>query len=146
MDLLKINKSDALYSQMDDLRREVIWVPFNLTTSGNFEDEEARSISFAFVNNNKMLACATITPSADNTSIRARLVAVYPSHQGKGLGKKLMQICEEEAIKMGFKELGLFAHTGSHEFYVKLGYVYAGEWKSHPNGLGMVFMKKALTD
>ncbi|MEM7444173.1 MAG: GNAT family N-acetyltransferase [Pseudomonadota bacterium] len=52
-------------------------------------------------------------------------VAVSSRHQGKGLGKKLIAYCEDEALRQRLKAVALFTHmkmSGNRGLYLRLGY------------------------
>lgn len=50
------------------------------------------------------------------------LVVVHPSYRGMGLGKLLMDACEQLAIRLKFLSAVLSTHD-KQGFYEKLGYV-----------------------
>lgn len=53
------------------------------------------------------------------------LIAVSPNHQGKGIGKKLLQTVENELLKMNIFELRIPTQEANKQacfFYEKLGY------------------------
>jgi ribosomal protein S18 acetylase RimI-like enzyme len=72
-------------------------------------------------------------------------VAVDPAHQGKGLGKELLQLAEQEAEKSGFDSIYLYTHESMSEniaLYTRIGYV---EYERRTErGLTRVFMRKRL--
>ncbi len=52
-------------------------------------------------------------------------VAVSPRHQGKGVGKRLIAFCEDEARRQGCQAIELFTHvkmTENRALYARLGY------------------------
>lgn len=60
-----------------------------------------------------------------NNEASIGLVAVLPNHQGKGIGKKLLQVVENELIKNDIKVLNIPTQKENIEacsFYEKLGY------------------------
>jgi GNAT superfamily N-acetyltransferase len=72
-------------------------------------------------------------------------VAVDPTRQGSGLGRKLMAFAEEEGRRQGFRELRLYTNEKFVEniaFYGKLGYV-ATERQPYKESV-VVFMCKPL--
>lgn len=72
-------------------------------------------------------------------------VAVHPSHQGRGLGRTLLELAETEARRAGFDSIYLFTHekmTENQALYAKLGYI---EYERRTEGgLSRVFMRKQL--
>lgn len=72
-------------------------------------------------------------------------VAVSPSRQGLGLGRRLLEFAEARARRSGIGELRLFTNELMHEnqaIYARLGW---SEYdRGERDGLRRVFMRKAL--
>jgi ribosomal protein S18 acetylase RimI-like enzyme len=72
-------------------------------------------------------------------------VAVHPAHQGRGLGRALLELAEAEARRAGFDSLYLYTHEKMSEnlaLYARIGYV---EYERRSEkGLARVFMRKQL--
>ena len=72
-------------------------------------------------------------------------VAVHPEHQGRGLGRALLELAEAEARRAGFDSLYLYTHEKMSEnlaLYAGIGYV---EYERRSEkGLTRVFMRKQL--
>ncbi|MGH3994978.1 MAG: GNAT family N-acetyltransferase, partial [Pseudonocardiaceae bacterium] len=72
-------------------------------------------------------------------------VAVHPSRQGTGLGRRLLELAEEEARRAGFDSVYLYTHEKLVEnlaLYSRNGYV---EFDRRPMGdFSLVFMRKPL--
>ncbi len=72
-------------------------------------------------------------------------VAVHPDAQGHGLGRKLMDHAEAEAVRRGFGELRLYTHESMTEniaLYGRLGWEETG--RGQQAGFERVFMRKAV--
>jgi GNAT superfamily N-acetyltransferase len=72
-------------------------------------------------------------------------VAVDPSHQGKGLGRTLIELAETEARREGFESIYLYTHEKMMEnqvLYAKIGYVEFD--RREEKGLARVYMRKSL--
>jgi ribosomal protein S18 acetylase RimI-like enzyme len=72
-------------------------------------------------------------------------VAVHPEHQGRGLGRTLLELAETEARDAGFDSIYLFTHekmTENQALYARIGYVEYDRRSEH--GLSRVFMRKRL--
>jgi ribosomal protein S18 acetylase RimI-like enzyme len=72
-------------------------------------------------------------------------VAVRPSVKGKGVGRQLLELAEEQARHKGFKSVYLATHvqmTENQALYRRIGYVPYDE--RTVNGFPRVFMRKAL--
>lgn len=57
---------------------------------------------------------------------KAERVAVLERARGRGLGRELMRAIEDEARRLGFEELVLYAQVNVVPFYARLGYVAVG--------------------
>jgi ribosomal protein S18 acetylase RimI-like enzyme len=72
-------------------------------------------------------------------------IAVAPAHQGKGLGRVLLEYAETEARSRGFDSIYLYAQqimTENLALYRRIGYVeYARRVES---GLSRVYLRKPL--
>jgi len=74
-------------------------------------------------------------------------VAVDPDHQGRGYGRKLMALAEEEARRLGFTAITLYTNermTENIELYNKLGYRELG--RKTEQGYDRVYMQKSLLE
>jgi ribosomal protein S18 acetylase RimI-like enzyme len=72
-------------------------------------------------------------------------VAVHPDYQGRGLGRKLIALAEEEAQRSGFATLTLYTNerrTENLELYKKLGSVETE--RKNERGYQRVYMRKLL--
>lgn len=72
-------------------------------------------------------------------------VAVHPDYQGKGLGRKLMALAEEEARRLGLTTVTLYTHermTENIELYKRLGYTES-ERKTE-QGYQRIYMQKSV--
>jgi ribosomal protein S18 acetylase RimI-like enzyme len=73
-------------------------------------------------------------------------IAVSPSHQHLGFGRRLLEFAEAEALRQGYDEIRLYTHhtmTENQRLYAAIGY------KETRRGTGAgyerVFMRKRLT-
>ncbi len=72
-------------------------------------------------------------------------VAVHPDHQGRGLGRRLIDFAEAEARRQGYQALDLYTHelmTENIGRYRALGYQETGRRVEH--GYPRVYMRKRL--
>ena len=73
-------------------------------------------------------------------------VAVHPQHQGKGLGRKLIDLAEKEAQQQGYTEIHLYTHELMIEnikLYNFLGYIET-ERRSE-RGYQRIYMRKLFS-
>jgi GNAT superfamily N-acetyltransferase len=72
-------------------------------------------------------------------------VAIDPHHQGKGIGRALIDFAEQQARRSGYSEIRLYTHQKMHEniaMYPRLGYEETG--RGEQAGYQRVFFRKRL--
>jgi ribosomal protein S18 acetylase RimI-like enzyme len=72
-------------------------------------------------------------------------VAVDPRHQGRGIGRALIDFAEQEALRRCYAEIRLYTHQAMHEniiLYPRLGYEETG--RGEQAGFERVFFRKML--
>lgn len=72
-------------------------------------------------------------------------VAVFPEHQGKGIGGKLIQFAEDEARRRGFHSIDLYTNEAMTEniaIYAHIGYEEVD--RRSEDGYRRVYMRKNL--
>jgi ribosomal protein S18 acetylase RimI-like enzyme len=72
-------------------------------------------------------------------------VAVRPSVRGSGVGRRLLQLAEAEAVRQGFSSIYLATHvlmTENRELYERVGYVQYDQ--RIVGGYPRVFLRKLL--
>lgn len=73
-------------------------------------------------------------------------VAVSPAAQGTGIGRRLMEFAEQQAMALGLRRLRLYTNEVMIEnlaIYARLGYTETG--RRTEDGYRRVFMEKLLT-
>ena len=74
-------------------------------------------------------------------------IAVAPTHQGLGFGRRLLAFAEAEALRRGYREIRLYTHqtmVENQRIYAAIGYVETG--RGTEAGYDRVFMCKQLRD
>ena len=72
-------------------------------------------------------------------------VAVHPDYQGRGLGRKLIELAAAEALRLGFSSIILYTNvqmTENINLYKKLGFVETE--RKQEKGYERVYMRKLL--
>jgi ribosomal protein S18 acetylase RimI-like enzyme len=72
-------------------------------------------------------------------------IAVSPTRQGSGLGRRLLAFAEAEALRRGYSEIRLYTHQTMEEnqrLYASIGYEETG--RGAEAGYDRVFMAKQL--
>jgi ribosomal protein S18 acetylase RimI-like enzyme len=74
-------------------------------------------------------------------------IAVSPTRQGLGLGRRLLAFAEDEALRRGYREIRLYTHetmVENQRLYASIGYEEMG--RGGEAGYDRVFMCKRLRD
>jgi len=109
------------------LREEVLRKPLGLSFSDEDLAGEKSQLHFAlFEPHDGLVGCVVAVPLSA-IEVRIRQMAVSPSHQGKGLGRRVLQELEKTLRARGFRHFVLDARTSAAGFYEKLGYRAVGE-------------------
>ncbi|MES2205412.1 MAG: GNAT family N-acetyltransferase [Pseudomonadota bacterium] len=115
------------YKQAFSLRDELLRMPLGLSLHNGDISQENRYLHFGlFDAAGKLEACSVIIPIS-STEAEIYHVAVSPSQQKKGLGKKIMIETEKKLQTLGFKYLQMDARLTVVDFYKKLNYVVVGD-------------------
>jgi ribosomal protein S18 acetylase RimI-like enzyme len=72
-------------------------------------------------------------------------VAVFPAHAGRGIGKALIEACEQAARRQGLRSVRLYTNAkmaANLRIYPKLGFVEVG--RRREDGFDRVYFEKAL--
>ncbi len=91
----------------------------------------------------RLIAVLELIPAADHMLIEN--VAVEPSEQGRGIGRRLMAFAEAEARRQGLPEMRLYTNerfTENLALYARLG--YRETYREPLKGTQVVFMQKEL--
>jgi len=109
------------------LREEVLRRPLGLTLRDEDVAGEKAQLHFGlFAPDGILIGCVVAVPLSP-TDVRIRQMAVSPSHQGRGLGRRLMEELEKTLKARGFRHFVLDARTSAAGFYERLGYTVVGE-------------------
>lgn len=74
-----------------------------------------------------------------------QLLVVPESLRGLGIGRRLMTLAEEEALRRGCSAVWLDTFEfQARSFYERLGYVCFGQLENYPKGYARFFMQKQL--
>ena len=74
-------------------------------------------------------------------------IAVSPTRQGLGLGRRMLAFAEDEALRRGYREIRLYTHETMAEnqrLYASIGYEETG--RGSEAGYDRVFMRKRLRE
>lgn len=107
------------------LRYKVLRQPWDQPASTATDHLESESIN-AFIRDEKgnAIACGRLQENENKTG-QIRFMAVDPQHQGKGLGKMIVDFLESKAKEMHLKKVELQARENAVRFYESCGYSIA---------------------
>jgi len=72
-------------------------------------------------------------------------ITVHPEQQGKGLGRDLLELADQEARACGYREIRLYTHvsmTENIELYSRIG--WRETHRGRESGFDRVYMQKDL--
>ncbi|MCZ2471698.1 GNAT family N-acetyltransferase [Aquirufa ecclesiirivi] len=108
------------------LRFKVLREPWNQALGTEHLSDDPTAIHVFAIENNQVLGVARMHESSPQQG-QVRCVAVASSHQGRGIGKLLMNFLEQKATENNWKEIILEARENAVPFYSNLGYVIEKE-------------------
>lgn len=125
--LHKLRQAESFIKDLDYVAVEKRKIVGNIVYSKVFSGEEKRI-------NNEVICFGPIS--------------VHPEYQGKGIGKKLIELSAAKAKDMGYKAILI---TGDNNYYNKLGFVSASKYDIHLAGMplddeAVFFMAKNLEE
>ena len=104
------------YQELLDLRYRILLQPLGLK-------QEAGFLHIGCIDSvsDKLIGGLIMVP-VDNEEIRIMQVAVDDTHQGEGIGKKLIEYAEKTAKEIGYSRMVMHAMLSVVGFYEKLGF------------------------
>lgn len=124
--LILVEHNTCAYFETVDLRYQILRKPLKLQFSTEELQAENDSLHVTMLENNKLVGCLVLKP-LDLITIQMRQVAILPTHQGMGLGRKLVSEAEKIAKLKGFRKIILHARLNVEPFYLGLQYHTKGE-------------------
>lgn len=121
-----IDFKSLAYNEAVELRNKVLRRPLGLKFDQRKLDQEFKDYHIACIDSAFIMGILLLTPK-ENGMVQMRQVAVHPSYQGMGIGRKLVNYAEAFAYLRNFEHIMLHARKESVLFYQKLGYMQKGE-------------------
>jgi N-acetylglutamate synthase-like GNAT family acetyltransferase len=115
------------YSQVYDLREEVLRKPIGLSLEDEDLSTEELDTTLVALHSGKVIGCLMLHAMNDPAVMRLRQMAVSPSWQGKGIGRRLIMAAEERLRQKQIGRIILYARVTVTGFYGKLGYTVASD-------------------
>jgi N-acetylglutamate synthase-like GNAT family acetyltransferase len=104
------------------LRYEVLRQPWDQPYDTSFDELEGTSINVLLEEDGVVRACGRLQVNEPGCG-QIRYMAVHPSVQGRGYGKKVLQFLEETAAELKISNIQLQARENAVQFYQSCGYV-----------------------
>lgn len=121
MPVKQIDYGTKEYTQMLNLRQEILRGPLNLNLMDEHLENEKTDILIGAFDEEMMLGCCLLT-HVDKATIQLRQMAVQNNLQGKGIGGTIMHFAENIARDRGYQKIMMHARSTAEGFYEKLGY------------------------
>ena len=126
MPVKQIDYGSREYSQMLELRQEILRRPLNLNLSDEHLENEKNDILIGAFDEELMLGCCLLC-HVDKQTIQLRQMAVQNNLQGKGVGGTIMHFAENLARDRGYKKIIMHARSSASGFYEKFGFHIVGD-------------------
>ena len=127
MTLKEIKFGSEKYTLECQLREEILWKPLGLSLYDEDLEKESGQFHFGlFMPDGELIACLVVVPITPSEA-KIRQIAVARLHQGKGIGRRLMNKVEKILYERGYVKTVLHSQTSVVGFYAKLGYTKTGE-------------------
>ncbi len=142
MEIKVIEKTAAHYEQMLSLRREILRKPLGLDFTPSDLEADSKDILIVAIENSVVIGCCILTNLGSGV-LKLRQMAIDNAFQGKGIGKKILNFCEQIARENNHQTLILHARKTALNFYLKNNYLLVGE-EFIEVGIPHFKMKKSL--
>jgi GNAT superfamily N-acetyltransferase len=125
VDVVSIERSDPLYTAARRLRWEVLRRPLGMPPGSEENPREAACRHLVAVEGGSVIACLIFDPCEPEAG-RLMQMAVDPTWQRQGVGRRLVQALEQAAREEGRCRIWLHARESALVFYERLGYRAVG--------------------
>lgn len=115
------------YDESIKLRDDILRKPLNMVFYAEDLAKEFDQIHIGYYDQNGVMIGCMVLQDYGNKQAKMRQVAVADSHQGKGVGKKMVAFFEQYARQQGYEKVVLHAREVACPFYDKLGYSRVGK-------------------
>ena len=122
----RIQHGTEIFDAMVKLRLSILREPLGLKFTSEELDAERSDILIGAFHNDELIGCLVLTRLSD-TAMKMRQVAVHPNFRNLGIGRMLVEKCEETAKSEGCYEMELHARISAIPFYLRLGYTLRGD-------------------
>jgi len=130
------------YWELVALRSQILRKPLGIEFSKDELELEHSQWHFGIFIEGIAVACMVLVPQEDG-KIKMRQVCTTFNVQGKGIGKVLLEHCENKAKQKGYNEIFCHAREVSKQFYLKNDYEIIGD-SFIEIGLEHYYMRKRM--
>ena len=115
------------YVLAKNFRDTMLRIPLGLSGLSDVDlAGEDKQIHIAAFDGCVIVGTIVFKPLSDGL-VKLRQMAVADSWQGKGLGRQLVEFCEDMLRSRGFKRIEMTARVPAQGFYERLGYSVEGD-------------------
>lgn len=126
MKIIEIDVHHNRYSEERNLRSRVLREPIGFPPgSEEFPFEPDSRHFLALDDKDEVIGCVLMHPREEG--IKLYQMAVDTDHQGRGVGRLLVEYFERQVLRMQNRKIFLHARWEVREFYRRLGYLETGE-------------------
>jgi len=133
----------SLVPEPDDGLRRAIMAPLLAFNEAQAGPSGQRSLALA-VHNAQGAVCGGLWAATAHGWLYTQMLAVPEAARGQGLGRRLMQAAEAEALRRGCHHAWVDTQFGALGFYQRLGYAVFGQLPDYPPGFTRSFLSKVL--
>jgi predicted GNAT family N-acyltransferase len=117
----KIETTDELYTQVYNLREEVLRKPLGLSLKNENLSGDNEDVIFIAIKDTSVVGCLMVK-KINKKEAKLRQMAISEIVQQQGIGSLLMKVAEKFIWESGYTTIGLHARKSAAIFYLKLGY------------------------
>jgi predicted GNAT family N-acyltransferase len=114
------------YMEAVALRDLVLRKPLNLKFTSEDLAKEDQEYHIGATDGTRIIGILLLKP-VDDERIKMRQVAVHPNHQGKGIGKLMVDFAEDFATNLNYRVMELNARKVAVPFYLSQNYTTEGD-------------------
>jgi len=127
IEVKKIEPQGEEYQRERELRNRILLRPIGIPDYG-WEKKDDTSHHFVAIHKNEVIGCVLLWPDpSEDGAAQLLQMAVETDHQGRGVGRLMIQELIEFAQRSGLKRVWCHARVSVETFYRKLGFAAVGE-------------------
>lgn len=126
MGFIEIPYDTPIYAAALELRHNILRRPLGLDLYAEDLTLEQHEWHYGFEEQGQLVATVTLRPDKPGR-VLLRQMAVAGDCQGRGLGRRLIELVEQSVRERGIGEIHLHARCEAEGFYQRLGYKRVGE-------------------